>query len=153
LFCGDSSDEHLSRLEKIEPTFLSHTVTHMNQTLLFPDLLADRRTAIEADVDAAGGQQVVGHELGLADDPVTAGKLLSNKINQNGRHRLSDEETWRIRQLARQKAGRSRLHDLECASLKFEGKWLTTEDIRARKRKRKSALLEELLKLEREDEE
>jgi len=132
---------------------VSHTVTHMNQTLLFPDFLADRRIAIEADVDAAGGLQVVGHELGLAEDPVAAGKLLSNKINQNGRHRLGDEETWSIKQLARAASGRSRLHELECNSLNFEGKWLTTEDIRARRRKRKAVLLEELLKLEREEHE
>lgn len=124
----------------------------MNQTLLFPDLLADRRTAIEADVDAAGGLQVVGHELGLGDDPVAAGKLLSNKINQNGRHRLTDEETWRIRQLARQKSGRSRLHELECDTLAFEGRWLTSDDIKAKRRKRKAALLKELIELEQEDE-
>lgn len=123
----------------------------MNQALLFPDLLADRRTAIEADVAAAGGQQIVGHELKLGDDPVAAGKLLSNKINQNGRHRLTDDEVWQIRQMAREKAGRSRLHELECAALNFEGRWLTSDDIKARRKKRKSALLAELLELERED--
>jgi hypothetical protein len=125
----------------------------MNQALLFPDLLADRRTSIEADVDAAGGLQFVGYELGLAADPTAAGKLLSNKINQNGRHRLTDEEAWLIRQLARQKSGRSRLHELESDALKFEGKWLTSEDIKARKKKRKEALLRELLDLECEDSE
>jgi hypothetical protein len=124
----------------------------MNQALLFPDLLADRRNAIEADVDAAGGLQIVGHELGLADDPVAAGKLLSNKINQNGRARLSDEETWRIKQLARQQAGRSRLQELENDALKFEGKWLTSDEIKAKRRKRKADLLRQLIELEEEDE-
>lgn len=124
----------------------------MNQALLFPNLLADRRTAIEADVDAAGGQQIVGHELGLADDPQAAGKLLSNKINQNGRHRLTDEEVWKIRELAYKASGRSRLHELESATLNYEGRWLTNEDIKARRKKRKAVLLAELLELEQEDE-
>jgi hypothetical protein len=119
---------------------------------LFPDLLADRRTAVEADVDAAGGLQVVGHELGLAEDPVAAGKLLSNRINENGRHRLTDFDVWRIRQLARQRAGKSRIHEFESQALHFEGKWLTSEDIKARRRKRKAALLAELLELEQEEE-
>jgi hypothetical protein len=120
--------------------------------LLFPDLSADRRTAIEADVDAAGGQQVVGHDLGLHDDPKEAGKLLSNRINENGRHRLTDFDVWRIRQLARQRAGKSRIHEFESQALHFEGKWLTSEDIKARRRKRKAALLAELLELEQEEE-
>jgi hypothetical protein len=124
----------------------------MNQALLFPDLLADRRNAIEADVDAAGGLQVVGDVLGLGDDPVAAGKLLSNKINQNGRHRLTDEETWRVKQLARQQAGRSRLQELENDVLKFEGKWLTSEEIKAKRKKRKADLLRQLIELEEEDE-
>lgn len=124
----------------------------MNQTLLFPDVLADRLAAIEADIGAAGGFQVVGHELGLSDDPETAGRILNNKLRQNGRHRLSDEETWRIKRLARKASGKSRLHELESDELAFEGKWLTTEDIKARRRKRKAALLAELLQLEQEDE-
>jgi hypothetical protein len=124
----------------------------MNQALLFPDLLADRRNAIEADVDAAGGLQVVGDVLGLGDDPVAAGKLLSNKINQNGRHRLTDEEAWRVKQLARQQAGRSRLQELENDVLKFEGKWLTSEEIKAKRKKRKADLLRQLIELEEEDE-
>lgn len=125
----------------------------MSQTLLFPDVLADRQAAIEADVNAAGGQQIVGHKLGLHDDPVEAGKLLSNKIRKNGRHRLTDEDTWQIRQLARDSAaGRSRLSELENAALNFEGRWLTSEDIKARRKKRKAALLRELIELEQEDE-
>lgn len=124
----------------------------MNQVLMFPDLLADRRNAIEADIAAAGGQQIVGHELGLAHDPTAAGKLLSNKVNQNGRHRLTDEEVWQIRQMAREKSGRSRLTELENEALNFEGRWLTSDDIKARRRKRKAALLRELIELEQEDE-
>jgi hypothetical protein len=123
---------------------MSHTVTQPHQEPLFPDQLADRLAAIEADVDAAGGLQIVGHELGLADDPTAAGKLLSNKINKNGRHRLSDEETWAIRNLARQRAGRSRLHELESSQLNFEGRWLTTEDLAARRKKRIATLMAQL---------
>lgn len=126
----------------------------MNQALLFPDLLADRRNAIQADVDAAGGQQIVGHRLGLDDDPIAAGKLLSNKINRNGRHRLTDDEAWQIRQWARESSSaRSRLTELENESLAFEGRWLTSADIKAKRRKRKSALLAELIQLEQEEDE
>lgn len=127
-------------------------ITQDGQRLLFPDLLADRRTAIEADVAAAGGQQIVGLELKLDEDPIEAGKKLSNKIQRNGRHDLKDEEVWLIRELARKNAGRSRLHELECSALNYEGRWLTTEDIKARRRKRKAALLAELIELEQEDE-
>jgi hypothetical protein len=135
------------------PNFFSHGVTRMNQTLLFPDVLSDRLAAIEADVDSAGGKQIVGHKLGLHDDPVEAGKLLSNKIRKNGRHRLTDEDTWQIRQLARESsAGRSRLSDLESAALNFEGRWLTSDDIKARRKKRKAVLLRELIELEQEEE-
>lgn len=122
------------------------------QGSLFPDLSSDRRTAIEADIDAAGGQQVVGHDLKFHDDPKEAGKLLNNKLNENGRHRLSDFDIWRIRQLARSRSGRSRIHEFESSVLNYEGKWLTSEDIKARRRKLKAALLTQLLELEREDE-
>jgi hypothetical protein len=125
----------------------------MNQALLFPDLVADRLAAIDADVDAAGGKQIVGHKLGLHDDPVEAGKLLSNKIRRNGRHRLTDEDVWQIRQWARESsAGISRLSDLENTLLHFEGRWLTSDDIKAKRKKRKALLLRELIELEQEDE-
>lgn len=128
-------------------------ITHEAQRLLFPDLLADRRAAIEADVAAAGGQQNVGVELKLDDDPIEAGKKLSNKIQRNGRHDLKDEEVWRIKELARKSmAGKSRLHELESEALAYEGRWLTSEDIKARKKKRKAAILAELIELEREEE-
>lgn len=108
---------------------------------------------MEADVNAAGGLQIVGHKLGLHDDPVEAGKLLSNKIRKNGRHRLSDEESWNIKQWAREsESGKSHLVDLENSLLNFEGRWLTSEDIKAKRRKRKAALLRELIELESEEE-
>lgn len=127
-------------------------ITHEAQRLLFPDLLADRRAAIEADVAAAGGLQKVGELLGLADNAVDAGKLLSNKIQRNGRHDLKDEEVWRIKELARKSPGKSRLHELESDALAYEGRWLTSEDIKARRKKRKAALLAELIELEQEEE-
>ena len=105
------------------------------QEQLFPDFPADRRAAIEADVDTGGGLQVVGYALGLGDDPIAAGKILSNRIKQNGRHRLTDEDVWTIRQLARQKTGISRLHELESSALNFEGRWLTTQDLKLRRKK------------------
>lgn len=125
----------------------------MTQEPLFPNVLSQRLEAVEADVNAAGGLQVVGHKLGLHDDPVEAGKLLSNKIRKNGRHRLSDEEAWNIRSWARESdAARSRLAELENSILNFEGRWLTSDDIKARRRKRKAALLRELIELEQEEE-
>jgi hypothetical protein len=124
----------------------------MNQVPLFPDVSDARMQAIESDIAAAGGLQEVGMELGLADCPITAGKLLSNKVQQNGRHRLSDAETWAIRQLARKVAGRSQLHELESDELAFEGKWLTSNDIKARRKKEKAALLARLMQLEQEEE-
>jgi hypothetical protein len=131
---------------------VSHGVTRMNQTPLFPDLSVARKNAIEADVAAAGGLQKVGDELGLADDPVAAGKILSNRINENGRHRLTDSDIRTIKQLARVRSGRSRIHELECDELGYDGRWLTSEDIKARRRKRKAALLAELVQLEQEEE-
>jgi hypothetical protein len=97
---------------------------------------------------------VVGHKLGLHDDPVEAGKLLSNKIRKNGRHRLTDEETWNIKQWAREsEVAKSHLVELENALLNFEGRWLTSADIKAKRRKRKAALLRELMALESEEDE
>lgn len=113
---------------------------------------ARRRLAIEADVNAAGGQQVVGHDLELDPDPEEAGKKLSNKLQRNGRHDLKDGEVWRIRELARQRSGRSQLSELENELLHFEGRWLSTADIKARRRKEKTALLARLIELEREEE-
>jgi hypothetical protein len=131
---------------------MSHSVTQMNQAQLFPDLSPAEQAAIEADVAAAGGLQVVGEALGLAENAIDAGKILSNKIQRNGRHRLSDVEAKTIRRLARERAGRSRSFELEAHALNYEGRWLTSEDIKARKKKRKAALLAELLELEREEE-
>jgi hypothetical protein len=126
----------------------------VTQEPLFPNVLSQRTIAIEADVKAAGGQQVVGHKLGLHDDPVEAGKLLSNKIRKNGRHRLTDEETWNIKQWAREsEVAKSHLVELENALLNFEGRWLTSADIKAKRRKRKAALLRELMALESEEDE
>jgi hypothetical protein len=125
---------------------VSHIATQrwraVNQALLFPDLSADRRNAIEGDIDAAGGLQIVGHELGLADDPVAAGKLLSNRVNENGRHRLSDFDVWQIKQLARKAAGRSRIVEFECDVLKADLHWVTQEEQVERSEQRLESLLD-----------
>lgn len=124
----------------------------MKQTALLPEGNA-RRIALEADVNAAGGRQIVGHRLGLHEDPQEAGRALSNRINRNGRHRLTDDDVWAIKQWARESAtGRSQLMELEAQELTFEGRWLTREDIKARRRQRKAALLKELMQLEQEEE-
>lgn len=116
----------------------------MTQQPLFKDLLKDRLAAIEADVDAAGGKQAVGHKLGLHDDPGEAGRLLSNKLRRNGRHRLSDEEVWSIRQLARAAAGRSHIHEFESGQLQADLHWITPEEQQERSEKRLVALLDQV---------
>lgn len=124
----------------------------MTQEPLFKDLLTDWLIAISADVNAAGGEKAVGCELWPKLKPSTAQGRLSNALNTNQRHELSGDEVWRIKQMARAAVGRSQAHEFECATLDFEGKWLTSEDIKARRRKRKAALLAELIKLEQEEE-
>lgn len=119
---------------------------------LIRDEKSERMAAIEADVYAAGGYQIVGHDLGLHEDPDTAGRVLSNKVNENGRHRLSASELWQIKQWARERKGISRIHELECDALKFAGKWLSSDEIRAMRRQRKAELLRQLIELEQEEE-
>lgn len=124
----------------------------MTQEPLFADDIRARQLAIEADISAAGGLQSVGMDLQLADDPISAGRALSNKVQRSGRHELKDSELWQIKALARQRVGRSVVHEWESSALDYEGgKWLTTEDIKARRRKRKAALLAELIALEQEE--
>lgn len=124
----------------------------MNQIPLLKDHAAERKNAIEADIYAAGGYAAVGVELGLSDDTKTAATLLNNKVNRNGRHRLSDDELWQIKQWARERKGVSRVHELESDALKFQGKWLTSEEIRAMRRQVKAQLLRQLIELEQEEE-
>ena len=124
----------------------------MNQIPLLKDHAAERKNAIEADIYAAGGYAAVGVELGLSEDTKTAATLLNNKVNRNGRHRLSDDELWQIKQWARERKGVSRVHELESDALKFEGKWLTSEEIRAMRRQIKAQLLRQLIELEQEEE-
>lgn len=124
----------------------------MNQIPLLKDHAAERKNAIEADIYAAGGYAAVGVELGLSDDTKTAATLLNNKVNRNGRHRLSDDDLWQIKQWARERKGVSRVHELESDALKFQGKWLTSEEIRAMRRQVKAQLLRQLIELEQEEE-
>lgn len=117
----------------------------MTQEPLFKDLLKDRLAAIEADIDAAGGKQMVGHKLGLHDDPTEAGKLLSNKIRKNGRHRLSDEEVWSIRQLARNAVGRSLVHEFESVELQADLHWITQQEQMERQEQRLESMMDQFL--------
>lgn len=124
----------------------------MTQEPLFTDILAERLAAIGADVHAAGGEKTVAAILWPNLKPDTAQRRLSNALNVKQRHALTDDEVWTVKQLARKAVGRSQIHEFESSHLEFEGKWLTSEDIKARKRKRKAALLAELIELEREEE-
>lgn len=124
----------------------------MTQEPLFKDILSERLAAIGADVDAAGGEKAVGGLLWPILKPDTAQRRMSNALNVRQRHALTDDEVWTIKQMARQAVGRSQLHEFECSHLEFEGRWLTSEDIKARRKKRKTALLAELIELERQEE-
>lgn len=134
------------------PDFASPGVTRMTQEPLFKDVLRERLIAIGADVDAAGGEKVVGTLLWPKLSPDTAARRMANALNPKQRHVFTDDEVWVIKQKARLAVGRSQLHELECSSLEYEGKWLTSEDIKIRRRKRRAALLAELVQLDREDE-
>jgi hypothetical protein len=124
----------------------------MTQEPLFKDLSANRLVAIAADVDAAGGEKVVGIALWPKLSPDAAARKMSNALNPRQRHELGHDEVWAIKQLARAAVGRSRLVEFECGELQAEVKWLTKEDLAARRRKRKAALLAELIELENEEE-
>jgi hypothetical protein len=124
----------------------------MTQEPLFKDILAERLAAIGADVHAAGGEKIVGAALWPNLKPDTAQRRMSNALNVKQRHALTDDEVWTVKQLARKSVGRSQIHEFECSHLEFEGKWLTSEDIKARRRKRRQALLAELVELDREEE-
>jgi hypothetical protein len=105
-----------------------------------------------ADVESAGGAKVVGSALWPDLDPETAGRKLSNALNPRQKQALTYEQLQVVKQLARTECGRSQLHEFESADLNFEGKWLTSEDLKARRRKRKASLLAELMELEQEEE-
>jgi hypothetical protein len=124
----------------------------MTQEPLFTDILAGRLAALGADVHAAGGEKTVAAVLWPKLKPDTAQRRMSNALNVKQHHALTDGEVWQVKQLARAAVGRSQLHEFECAHLEFEGKWLTSEDIKARRRKRRAALLAELVELESHDE-
>lgn len=148
----DSIGTHYASQRHSVPADVSHGVTLTTQHPLFKDILAERLAATGADVDAAGGEKTVAVLLWPNLKPDTATRRMSNALNVKQRHALTDDEVWQIKQLARRANGRSHLHEYESACLEFEGKWLTTEDIKARRRKRKAVLLAELVKLEQEEE-
>lgn len=115
------------------------------QISLLKDYEADRKAALEADINAAGGQAAVGIALQLSDDPKTAATLLNNKLNENGRHRLSAREEWQIKQIARQHSGRSRLVEYECGELRADLHWVTEEEFIERKERLLESKLTEIL--------
>lgn len=116
----------------------------MNQISLLRDNAADRKAALEADIYAAGGYSAVGKELGLSDDAKNAATMLSNKVNRSGRHDLKDLEVWQIKQWARERTGRSRLTEFECAELLADLHWVTKEEQIERKEQALETLLEKV---------
>jgi hypothetical protein len=124
----------------------------MTQEPLFKDLSANRLVAIAADVDAAGGEKIVGAALWPKLSPDTAARKMSNALNPKQRHDLSHNEVWVIKQLARDAVGRSRVVEFECGELQADVKWLSKEDIKAKRKKRRAMLMAELIELESEDE-
>lgn len=116
----------------------------MTQQPLFKDISADRLAAIGADVDAAGGEKIVGCQLWPKLAPDTAGRKLSNALNPKQRHELSDDEVWLIKQLARKAVGRSRVIEFECGELKADLRWITPEEQQERSEKRLVTLLDQV---------
>jgi len=99
----------------------------MNNQRIFQDD-KEWEAALEADVAAAGGPQVVGHILWPHLDPITAGKKASNAANPKQRQEFTPKEIRRIKSLARAAAGRSQLHAVESGELDCEIKWTTLEE-------------------------
>jgi len=124
--------------------FVSHSVTQMTQHPLFKDLSSDRLAAIGADVDAAGGEKIVGATLWPKLAPETAGRKLANALNPKQRHELTDEEVWTIKQMAYEAVGRSRLVEFECGALQADLHWITKQEQLERKEQRLEALLEQI---------
>ena len=102
----------------------------MNQIPIFQGDEASHLASVAADVEAAGGYQVVGHRLGYNDDPITAGKILSNKLNtRQAKAVLSSWDEKRIRLWARETSGKSQSFADEAATLAAEVTWKTSEMI------------------------
>jgi hypothetical protein len=100
----------------------------MIQAQLFQDS-TQWLTELEADVKAAGGAKVVGHELWPDLDPETAGRKLSNALNTKQKQQLSYQEAQQVKRLARIAVGKSQLHAFESKQLECELHWRTPEDV------------------------
>lgn len=100
----------------------------MIQEQLFQDSV-QWLTALEADVEAAGGLKVAGVELWGNLDPDTAARKLSNALNTKQKQTLSYIEVQRVKRLARIAVGKSQLHAFESAQLECDLKWRTAEDV------------------------
>lgn len=100
----------------------------MLQVQLFQDSTA-WLTALAADVEAAGGEKIVGSDLWPTLDPDTASRKMSNALNTKQKQQLSYGEIRRVKRLARMATGRSQLHAFESKELECDLHWRTMEDI------------------------
>lgn len=112
----------------------------MTQEPLFKDL-SDRFAAIGADVDAAGGEKVVGSILWPSITAERARQRMSHVLNPRQRHELTDKEVWTIKQLARKASGRSWIVEFECGALHADIKWISQEQQIERKEQQLEKLL------------
>jgi hypothetical protein len=113
----------------------------MTQEPLFQDLSDERLAAIGADVDAAGGEKVVGSALWPKLSADTAGRKLANCLNSKQKHALTAAELWTIKQLARKAMGRSRIFEFEAAQLQADIHWVTEVEQIERREQRLEGLL------------
>lgn len=92
------------------------------------DLRKQLYLAIEADCAIVGNHKAVGLLLWPKLKPEAAQRRMSNALNVNQKQEFSPLEILKIKQAARDKAGRSNLHELESSRLEFKGQWLTAAD-------------------------
>lgn len=116
----------------------------MTQHPIFKGILADRLAAIGSDVDAAGGEKVVGSKLRPKLSPETARRWMANALNPKQNHELTDDDVMKIKQWAREAVGRSRTVEFEAAMLRFDLHWITPEEQQERSEKRLVALLDQV---------
>lgn len=100
----------------------------MEQAQLFQDS-TQWLSALRADVDAAGGEKIVGCALWPHLDADTASRKLSNALNTKQKQQLGYVEVQQVKRLARIAVGKSQLHAFESKQLECDLHWRTQEDV------------------------
>ena len=99
-----------------------------NETLELFAADEELKAAIGADIDAGGGDKVVGVLLWADKNPDTAQRLASNAANPKQKQKLTYEQTQLLKSIARAAVGKSQVHALESKRLKAKLHWVTLEE-------------------------